>query len=92
MLSKRKYGLERYCPSPPSEGDPVRYTIINPDGQQFDVQNFYLKRNTYEDAFEAAGFSAFRWIDVSLDPAEHGNPFWDDFLTHPPIVGFTASR
>lgn len=91
-ISWRKYGLERYCPNPLSEGDPVRYTIINADGQRFDVENFYLKGKTYEDAFEAVGFSEFRWIDVSLDPAEHRNPFWDDFLTHPPIVGFTASR
>lgn len=90
--SWRKYGLERYCPSSPSEGDTVRYTIINADGQQFDVENFYLKRETYEDAFRAAGFCALRWVDVSLHPAEYGNPFWDDFLAHPPIVGFSASR
>ena len=25
-------------------------------------------------------------------PSERGNPFWDDFLAHPPIVAFAASK
>lgn len=90
--SWRKYGLERSCADPPSEGDGVRYTLINEDGSRFDLQNFYLRRETYEEAFRAAGFREFRWVDVSLDPAERGKPFWDDFMTHPPIVGLAASR
>ena len=88
----RKYGLERTCASPPSEGDTVHFTLFNADGRQFEVQNFYLKRETYEDAFRAAGFSEFRWADVSLRPSERGNPFWDDFMAHPPIAGFVATR
>ena len=88
----RKYGLERTCPDPPAEGDTVRYTLFNADGRQFDVQNFFLKPETYEEAFRAAGFLEFQWEDVSLQPSERGNPFWDDFLAHPPIAGFSASR
>lgn len=90
--SWEKYGLERTCADPPAEGDVVRYTLINPDGSRFDLQNFYLRRETYEEAFRAAGFREFRWVDVSLQPSERGNAFWDDFLAHPPIVGFAASR
>ena len=87
-----KYGLERSCADPPAEGDIVRYTLINNDGSRFDVQNFYLRRESYEEAFRAAGFREFRWVDVSLQPSERGNAFWDDFMAHPPIVGFAASR
>ena len=90
--SWEKYGLERSCPDPPVEGDVVRYTLINEDGTRFDVQNFYLTQETYETAFRAAGFSEFRWVDVSLQPSERGNPFWDDFMAHPPLVGFAAKR
>ncbi|MXY23844.1 MAG: class I SAM-dependent methyltransferase [Acidobacteria bacterium] len=88
----RKYGLERTCASSPSEGDTVHFTVFNADSRQFEVQNFYLKPETYEEAFRAAGFAEFRWVDISLRPSERGNPFWDDFLSHPPIVGFAASK
>ena len=88
----RKYGLERACPASPREGDPVRYTIINDDGTQFEVTNFYLAPETYQEAFRAAGFSDFRWVDVQLHPSQRGNAFWDDFLTNPPVAGFSATR
>ena len=68
------------------------HDAVRPGGRQFEIKNFYLTRETYEDAFRAAGFLDFRWVDVSLQPSEHGNPFWDDFLAHPPIVAFAASR
>ena len=90
--SWRQYGLQRTCADPPSEGDAVRYILTNDDGTRFEVQNCYLSRDTYEEAFRAAGFREFRWVDVSLQPSERGNAFWDDFLTHPPIVGFAAER
>ena len=88
----KKYGLERTCASPPAEGDVVRYTITNADGRQFEFDNYYLAPETYADAFRRAGFRAFRWIEVSLHPARRGDPFWDDFMTNPPIVAFAASR
>ena len=68
------------------------HDAVRPDGRQFEIKNFYLTRETYEDAFRAAGFLDFRWVDVSLQPSAPGNPFWDDFLAHPPIVAFAASR
>ena len=87
-----KYGLERSCADPPAEGDIVRYTLVNKDGSRFDLRNFHLRRETYEGAFRAAGFNEFRWVDVSLQRSERGKAFWDDFLAHPPIVGFAAER
>lgn len=91
-ISWAQYGLERYCASPPSEGDSVRYRITNPDGQEFEVENYYLMRETYENAFQAAGFRDFQWVDVTVQPAERDNPFWDHFLANSPIVGFSAVR
>jgi len=90
--SLEKYGLLRTCAQPPSEGDVVRWTITNPDGRRFDLENFHLTRETYENAFRATGFGEFRWVDLQLQPSERGNPFWDDFLAQPPIVGFAATR
>ena len=94
--SGAKYGFERLC-SPvreggPREGDPVFYRFTNPDGTAFEFNNNYWKPETYESAFEAAGFDDFRWERLRLDPAERGNPFWDDFLAHPPFLPITASR
>ncbi|MDE0421896.1 MAG: class I SAM-dependent methyltransferase [Gammaproteobacteria bacterium] len=90
--SFRKYGLERTWESPLAEGDAVRYTMINADGREIQFDNFYLKPATHAAAFEHAGFRDFRWIDVSLHPAETGNPFWDDFMAEAPIIAFAAER
>ena len=88
----RKYGLGRAYPAPLREGEPVRYTITNDDGTRFEVTNFYLAPETYQEAFRAAGFSDFRWVDAQLHPSQRGNAFWDDFLTNPPVTGFSATR
>ena len=90
--SWKKYGLEKSCTHPPAEGDVIRYAITNPDGRRFEFDNFYLRPETYAEAFREAGFQRFRWVDVSLHPAQRGDSFWDDFMTHPPIVAFEASR
>lgn len=91
-VSLRKYGLERSCPNPAAEGDVIRYTITNVDGRQFRFDNYYLTPETYETAFRMAGFQGFRWVDLGLSPSQRGNPFWDDFLSNPPIAAFTATR
>ena len=91
-ISCKKYGLQKSCPPRPKEGDVILYTITNEDGQRFEFDNFYLEPSTYERAFRAAGFRDFRWVELSLHPSQHGNPFWDDFMASPPITAFAASR
>ena len=91
-VSLRKYGLEKSCPPQPKGGDVIQYTVTNEDGQRFKFENFYLEPRTYERAFRAAGFQDFRWLELSLHPSQHGNPFWDDFMAFPPITAFAASR
>ena len=44
------------------------------------------------DAFQEAGFRDFRWLGVSLEPDERGNPFWDDFLDNPPVIAYAATK
>ena len=91
-VSWRKYGIEKTGPAEPCEGDPIRYRFTNPDGRQFEFHNFFLKPETYHDAFREAGFRDFRWLGVSLDPGERRNPFWDDFLDDPPVVAYAATK
>ena len=90
--SFRKHGLERTWESPLEEGDIIRYTLFDADGNRFGFDNFYLKPETHAAAFERAGFRDFRWVDVALHPSQAGNPFWDDFMANPPIIAFVAER
>ena len=90
--SLAKYGLERTCPHPPSEGDIIRYRITNHDGQSFEFENYYLEPATYAAAARDAGFDDFHWVDALLDPSEHGDPYWDEFMAQAPLTAFTASK
>lgn len=91
--SLAKYGFERTCRHPPAEGDVIRYRITNPDGQVFEIDNYYyLQPVTYEAAMRDAGFRDFHWIDVSLDPSEPRQGFWKDFMRQSPFTAFTAKR
>ena len=88
----QKYGIERMEPPVLREGAPIRYRFTNRDGRQFGFENYFLRPETYSEAFAAAGFRDFRWLDVSLDPSERDNPFWDDFLNNPPVIAYTATK
>ena len=90
--SLEKYGFERLCPHPPSEGDAITYRMTNHDGRVFEFENYYLTPDTYVDSARDAGFDDFRWVDAMLEPSEHGDPFWDDFMAQAPLTAFTASK
>jgi SAM-dependent methyltransferase len=90
----RKYGFVKAGRVPRREGDPVTYTIINADGTEFPIENYYLAPSTYEAAFRETGFEAFYWRPVRLSPEgrqafESG--FWDDYLAHSPMIGIEAT-
>ncbi len=92
-VSWRQYGIEKTGPlAAPNEGDPIRYRFTNADGRQFEFHNFFLKPETYRDAFQESGFRDFRWLGVSLAPDERKNPFWDGFLDNPPVIAYTATK
>ena len=88
-----KYGFERTCERGQSNaGDPIRYTFPGADGASFGFTNFYHFPQTYEAAFREAGFRDFHWVPAALDPEQRGDPYWEDFMRSPPIVGFSAWR
>ena len=91
----RRYGFLKWSPEPRIEGDPVAYTLFNPDGTEFTFDNFYLSPQTYEWAFREAGFSSFAWRGPWL--SQEGKMsfppgYWDTYLQDPPMVGIEASR
>ena len=86
-----KYGFEKTSVYPPQEGDAIVYRFTNEDGQQFEFNNFFLKPETYQAAFEQAGFVNFRWVTL-LHPSQRDNPFWDDFMSNLPLAGFVAVK
>lgn len=91
--SLEKYGFERTCRRhPPREGDVIEYRMTNHDGRKFGFENYYLEPATYAAAARDAGFEDFRWVDAMLEPSEHGDSFWDDFMAQAPLAAFTASR
>ena len=91
-VSFAKYGFEKEGTNPPTEGDVILYKLVNEDGQQFELKNFYLAPETYQWAFQEAGFADFEWVDLYLSPVQQGNPFWDEFLSNPPLTGLIASK
>ena len=91
-VSLQKYGIEKMGPPVLREGAPIRYRFTNRDGRQFGFENYFLRPETYSEAFAEAGFHDFRWLGVSLDPSERDNPFWDDFLNNPPVIAYTAVK
>ncbi len=87
-----KYGFEKTTPALQKEGDVVKYTITNEDGTRFSIDNFFLTPETYQRAFEKAGFIGFSWHGPYLNPKQKGNSFWDDFMNYKPIIGFRAVK
>ena len=91
--SYRKYGFVKAGAVPRNEGDPITYTLWNPDGTEFVIENYYLTRATYEAAFAECGFRAFRWHLPQVSPegrASFEANFWDQYLAQPPMIGIEA--
>jgi SAM-dependent methyltransferase len=90
-----RYGFIKASPPGRTEGDPITYTLFNPDGTTFHFDNYYLSPATYEAAFHEAGFRRFAWRGPWLD--EHARTafpagYWDDFFADPPLVGLEAVK
>ena len=88
----RKYGFVKESTSQRNEGDFVRYRMFNLDGTEFSFNNFYFHPLTYERAFAKAGFRDFQWQGPFLDPSQASSDYWYEFMTHPPLIGFSAVK
>lgn len=58
------------------------------------IINFYLKPETYEQAFKGVGFSEFEWKTALLDPSsKQTREYWGDFFEgEPPFIGMLAKK
>jgi hypothetical protein len=57
------------------EGDAITFVITNPDGTRFQIDNFFLRPETYAAAFADTGFArSFGKISGSRTPARSGSP------------------
>lgn len=91
----QKYGLMLLTPDNRVEGDPITFVITNPDGTRFQIDNFFLRPETYAAAFADTGFCAFAWKDLWVsDTGRQRFPdgYWNAMLTDPPIVGMRAEK
>ncbi len=88
----RKYGFTKRADLDRQEGDPVHYTFYNQDGTVFSFDNYYWHPSTYREAFEAAGFVDFQWVEPELHLSQINDPHWEQFMAHPPVIGFRAEK
>lgn len=87
-----KYGFTKETTDAREEGDFVRYVIRNADGTTFSFNNYYLSPQTYASCFAEAGFTHFQWEGPFLDERVKDHPYWTEFFTDPPLIGFSAHK
>ncbi len=88
----RKYGFIKQAASRRKDGTPIRYTFFNREGAFHSIHHYYWTPLTYRKAFEAAGFVDFEWIEPELPVFQLANPLWEQFMAHPPVIGFRARK
>jgi len=90
----RRYGFNKTLAGALVEGAAISYEFFR-DGRTFKFDNYYLTRSSHEWAFRRAGLTAVHWHDVTVSPdcrRRHGMAYWQDFLTHAPIIGIESGR
>lgn len=89
----QRHGFRKLGPAPYSEGEPITYEFLLPEGRSFAITNYYWHPQTYRQALQAAGFRHPTWHPLGVSPAA-GSVFapdhWDDLLGAPPIAAFAA--
>lgn len=84
-----KYGFTVQLDDRVYEGAPIDWTINLSEDESFDIQNYYLPIQAYQDAFEAAGFRDFTVHPPTLSPeaeAADGADYWKDFMDYPVAI------
>lgn len=81
----QKYGLTRSVSEPLREGTPITMSFTV-NGQPFTFDNYCLSKDTYNWAFQKAGFREIHWHEPMIPPQnieEFGAEFWQDALDYP---------
>ncbi len=84
----RAYGYSKRVEGELVEGAPIIWEFFLPDGS-IEVTNYYLRVETMEEAFRAAGLREMRWHAPELSPEgvrEFGLEHWAAFLACPPVA------
>ena len=85
-----KYGYTKSISETLQEGTPITLTFRIPgDNKTVSFDNYYLSKETYEWAFQVAGFEEIHLhqpIVFSEGIQEFDLEFWQDFLEYAPIV------
>ena len=90
----RRYGFNKTLSGALVEGAAIAYEFYR-GGRAFKFDNYYLTRASHNWAFRRAGLTAIHWQDVTVSPdcrRRHGMAYWQDFLTHAPIIGIESGR
>lgn len=84
----RKYGFDVKFDGELRLGGPITWTFYL-DDESFDIENYYLPRETYEESLKSAGFREVHWhhpqvSDAGLAAYEPG--YWETLLSGQPLV------
>jgi SAM-dependent methyltransferase len=79
------YGFRLSMDQPRVDAAPVTLTLRF-GAHEVSVTAYYWTRATLENTLRAAGFRTVKWRDYLLSPdaeADHGEPFWRNYLARP---------
>jgi SAM-dependent methyltransferase len=84
-----QYGFNKTVEMPRTDGSKITYYMVA-GRELFEFHAHYFARGTYERILTDAGFDHVAWHSLALDPvgaAEHGDDYWLEYLSNPPIIG-----
>jgi ubiquinone/menaquinone biosynthesis C-methylase UbiE len=88
LAGYEQYGFNKMAELPLRDGAKITYWMIA-GRDMFQIHAYWFSRATYERALAAAGFKSVEWRPLSLDEAgiaAHGEDYWHEYLSNPPIV------
>ncbi|OQW91933.1 MAG: hypothetical protein BWK78_03145 [Thiotrichaceae bacterium IS1] len=89
-----KYGITKCGLEPLQDGIPITITLFGEDWK-VSFENYCLSRNTYEWAFQQAGFRSFRWCNTQVSPEaieKNGKEFWQNAINYPIFDGIECVK
>jgi len=89
-----KYGFQKIISEPMKAGTAI-VLKIQVEGQEMEIEDYYLSKETYEWAFRTAGLKSMRWHKLSFPTQESHNldrEFWQDFFDYNLYIGIECQK